>query len=82
MSRDQSNYNFIINEEIAVLSHKPGGWTLELNIVSFNGKEPKYDLREWKDDHTSLHSGCRFSECDLKPLMEAIQKRLQEVEHE
>ena len=82
MSKDQSNYNFKIHEEIAVISRKPSGWTLELNVVSFNGKEAKYDLREWKDGHTSLRPGVRFSESDLKPLMEAIQKRLEEIEHD
>lgn len=80
--KDQSNYNFKIHEEIAVISQKSGGWTLELNIVSFNGREPEYDLREWKDNHTRLHSGARFSESDLKTLMKFIKKRLEEIEHE
>lgn len=80
--KNQRNYNFQIHEEIAVISRKPGGWTLELNIVSFNGREPEYDLREWKDNHTHLRSGARFSESDLKPLVEVIRKRLEEIDHE
>lgn len=80
--KDQSNYNFKIHEEAAVISQKSNGWSLELNIVSVNDREPEYDLREWKDNHTHLRSGARFSESDLKPLMEAIKKRLEEIEHE
>jgi len=32
-------------EEIAVLYESQAGWTKELNIISWNGDEPKYDVR-------------------------------------
>jgi hypothetical protein len=60
MRKDQSNYNFQIHEKIGVVSEKPNGWALELNIVSFNGRDAKYDLREWRNDHTELRTGARF----------------------
>lgn len=81
MRKDQSNYNFKILENIGVVSEKPNGWTLELNIVSFNGRDARYDLREWRNDHTELRNGARFSESDLKPLMELIRKHLEESGH-
>lgn len=82
MFKDQSKYNFKINEEIAVISKREsGGWSLELNVVTFNDKEAKYDLREWRNDHTQLRPGARFSESDLRPLMEVIQKRLEVIEN-
>ena len=81
MKKDQSNYNFKIHEKIGVVSEKPNGWTLELNVVSFNGRDAKYDLREWKNDHTELRTGARFSESDLKPLMELIGKHMEENGH-
>ena len=81
MKKDQSNYNFKIHEKIGVVSEKPNGWTLELNIVSFNGRDAKYDLREWRNDHTELRTGARFSESELKPLMELIGKYLEKSGH-
>ncbi len=36
-----------IKENIGVLSQSPKGWTKELNLVSWNNKEPKFDLRDW-----------------------------------
>ncbi|MBR3295469.1 MAG: hypothetical protein IKI62_04395 [Clostridia bacterium] len=78
----QSNYNFTIHKKIGVVSEKPNGWTLELNIVSFNGRDAKYDLLEWRNDHTELRTGARFSESDLKPLMELIRKHLAESGNE
>lgn len=35
-----------ITEELGVLSENAKGWTKELNMVSWNGHDPKYDLRE------------------------------------
>ena len=37
---------FEITERIGVLSENAKGWTKELNKVSWNEREPKYDLRE------------------------------------
>ena len=40
-----------ITQEIAVLSENAKGWTKELNMVSWNDREPKFDIREWAPDH-------------------------------
>ena len=36
-----------IVQEICVLSESARGWTKELNLVSWNDREPKFDIREW-----------------------------------
>ena len=36
-----------IKEKFGILSESAKGWTKELNLVSWNDKEPKYELREW-----------------------------------
>ena len=33
--------------EIAVLSESDSGYTKEINLVSWNGAKPKYDIRSW-----------------------------------
>ena len=40
-----------------VLSESPSGWTKELNLVSWNDREPKYDIREWAPEHTKMGKG-------------------------
>ncbi len=37
---------FEIIESVGVLSESPKGWKKELNLISWNDKEPKYDIRE------------------------------------
>ena len=45
---DERTIVFEVTERIAVLSSK-GGYTTELNKVSFNGAAAKLDLRRWRD---------------------------------
>ena len=40
-----------ITQSIACLSEDKNGWTKELNLVSWNGNTPKYDIRSWSADH-------------------------------
>lgn len=37
---------FEFKETVGTLSESPKGWMKELNLISWNGKEPKYDLRD------------------------------------
>ena len=38
---------FEITEELGILSENEKGWRKELNLVSWNEREPKYDIRDW-----------------------------------
>ncbi|HIW74274.1 MAG TPA: YdbC family protein [Firmicutes bacterium] len=50
-----------IVKSLGVLSQSPSGWTKELNLVSWNGREPKYDIREWAPEHTKMGKGVTMS---------------------
>jgi len=63
-------------EEIAVLHESQAGWTKELNIISWNGDEPKYDVRWWNPDKTRLGKGFTFTEEELGKLKSIINIRL------
>ena len=39
-----------IIKQVGVLSTSASGWTKELNLVSWNDRQPKYDLRDWSPD--------------------------------
>ena len=54
----------IINQ-IGVISTSASGWNTELNRVSWNGAEPKYDLRSWSPDHSKMGKGITLSESEL-----------------
>lgn len=63
---------FEIKKHIAVLSTKPSGWTKELNLVSWNGKPAKYDIREWDEEHKTMSKGSTFTTEEIENLREAL----------
>ncbi len=60
--------NFNIVQNIGTLSESTKGWTKELNLVSWNDREPKYDLRDWDPDHEKMGKGITFTLEELKKL--------------
>lgn len=57
-----------------MISESKSGWKKELNIVSWNGKEPKFDIRDWSPDHSKMGKGMTFSANDLSSLKELLKK--------
>lgn len=68
---------FEIINQIGVISTSSGGWQLELNRVSWNGKEPKYDLRSWAPDHEKMGKGITLTEEDVIALAELLAKEVE-----
>lgn len=68
-----SKFSYEIIETIAVLSEGAKGWQKELNVISWNGREPKYDLRDWAPDHEKMGKGITLSVEELQLLKEALQ---------
>lgn len=71
----KSEISFEIIETLGVLSTSTKGWTKELNLVSWNGREPKYDLREWSPEHDKMGKGVTLSKEELDALKGILEKR-------
>ena len=63
-----------IIEEIGVLSENDKGWKKELNLISWNGAKPKYDIRDWSPEHEKMGKGVTLSEEEMKKLKMLIEK--------
>ncbi len=61
-----------IKECLGVLSENAKGWTKELNLISWNGRDPKYDIREWSPDHTRMGKGVTLSDEEFETLKAII----------
>ncbi len=59
---------FEIKQTIGSISQSPKGWNRELNFISWNDKEPKYDLRDWSPNHEKMGKGITLSVEELKSL--------------
>lgn len=65
-------FSYEIVEEIAILSENNKGWRKELNLISWNGRPPKFDLRDWAPDHEKMGKGVTLSNEEFSALKEAI----------
>jgi hypothetical protein len=65
-----ADIKFEIIKNIAVLSEGSKGWKKELNLISWNNNEPKYDIREWSPDHTKMGKGITLTKEELLMLKE------------
>lgn len=63
---------FEIEKELGSISESPKGWTKELNLISWNGKEAKYDLRDWAPEHEKMGKGVTLSVDELKKLRDVL----------
>ena len=65
-----------IEKEIAHLQEerKADGMRLELNMVSFNERKAKYDIRAWDENHERMGKGIQMSKKEIGKLKEALNK--------
>lgn len=65
----------IINQ-IGIVSTASNGWSIELNRISWNGNEPKYDLRSWSPDHSKMGKGITLTDSDIIALADLLNKEV------
>ena len=56
-----------------MLSESAKGWRKELNLISWNGAAPKYDLREWAPNREKMGKGVTLTEDEVKELCKIIE---------
>ncbi len=69
-----ADIKYKVKETIGVISEGAKGWTKELNLISWNNREPKYDLRDWAPEKEKMGKGLTLSKEELKTLKELLNK--------
>ena len=69
-----ADIKFEIKEELGVLSESAKGWQKELNLISWNGAAPKYDLRDWSPEHEKMGKGITLSPDEVQELYKLLSK--------
>ena len=67
-----ADIKFDILRQIGVLSQSSKGWQKELNLISWNGGAPKYDLRDWSPDNEKMGKGITLTEEEAKALLSPL----------
>ncbi|MEG2985601.1 MAG: YdbC family protein [Paraclostridium sp.] len=63
---------FDIQENCGVISESGNGWTKELNLVSWNDRPAKFDIRDWDADHQKMGKGLTLSNDELRELKKIL----------
>ena len=61
-----------IVKELGAVSESAKGWKKELNLVSWNDREAKYDLRDWAPEHAKMGKGVTLTRDELIRLRELL----------
>lgn len=61
-----------IVKKVGVLSKAASGWSKELNLVSWNDRDPKYDIRDWSADGGKMGKGVTLSKEELLALRDLL----------
>lgn len=70
------DFSFEIKEKLGEISKGKNGWAMELNLISWGGRDAKYDIRSWAPDHNKMGKGVTLTKDDLiglKKLLESIE---------
>ncbi|MDQ0300688.1 hypothetical protein J2S78_003156 [Salibacterium salarium] len=70
-----ADIKYEIIETVGIISESPKGWTKELNRISWNGREPKYDLRDWAPNKEKMGKGITLTKeevLELKKLLDTF----------
>lgn len=68
-----ASIQFDIIQTVKVLSEGNKGWKKELNIIRWNGRQAKYDIRDWSEDHQKMGKGVTFTSEELEELKIALE---------
>ena len=67
-----AEFKYEIVKELGVIAEGARGWTKELNLVSWNDKPPKYDIRDWSPDHSRMGKGVTLTADELASLKDIL----------
>ena len=67
-----ADIKYEILEQVGILSTSASGWSKELNLISWNDRDAKFDLRDWSADHTKMGKGVTLTHEELMALRDLL----------
>ena len=69
---------FNITHHFGVLDTSQSGWTKEVNLVEWNGKPEKLDIREWDPEHEHMSRGVTLRKNETLTLLDILYRNFGE----
>ena len=67
-----ADIKFEIVENLGVIGEGAKGWKKEVNLISWNGRAPKIDIRDWDSSHEKMGKGITLSKEEAVKLLEIL----------
>ena len=68
-----------IKDTIVSIPSDTDGWNVEINLISWNNRDPKYDIRKWNEDHSKSGKGLTLSEDEIVILFQNYREILEKI---
>lgn len=65
--------SYDIVKKVGIVSQSPKGWEKQLNIISWSGRAPKYDLRDWAPGGEKMGKGITLTREELQSLKRLLE---------
>jgi len=72
MEEEMAEFKYEVTKHIGVLSEGSKGWRKELNLISWNDREPKYDIRDWAPGREKMGKGVTLSDAEVVELKQLL----------
>ena len=72
-----ADFKYEIINEIGIISESKKGWKKEVNRISWSGNEPKYDIRDWSENHERMGKGINLTEEELRTLYSILKEEIE-----
>ena len=69
-----ADIKFEIIKNIGIIGEGTKGWKKEVNIVRWNDRKPKIDIRDWDELHEKMGKGVTLNKNELLKLKELLNK--------
>jgi hypothetical protein len=67
-----ADITYNIEKTLGVLSEEKSGWKKEVNLVSWNNRDPKIDIRDWSPGHEKMGKGVTLTKEEAVKLVEFL----------
>lgn len=67
-----ADFSYELIKHVGVIGTYPSGWKKEINVISWNGGEPKVDIRDWSENHEKMNKGVTLKKEEAMMLVELM----------
>lgn len=69
-----SSFKYEIIKKLGVLSENTNGWKREVNLISWNERPAKIDIRDWDPNNEKMSKGITLSDEEAENLLNILKE--------